>query len=197
MLCAMHEQYAEQSSVDQGARRGRKPRPMTEASLHRAALGYIDRYATSEDNLRRVLERKVARRGHGADPTPAAGWIEGIVADLAHKGLIDDAAYAAGRARALRDRGASTRAIRAALRQKGVDRHVTDIALAPYDSPDGDRSAACRYAQRRRLGPFRAAPERAARRDRDLAALARAGFDYSLALDVIDAASAEALDGQP
>ena len=172
---------------------------MTEASLRKAALRYIDRYATSEENLRRVLGRKVARsvRDHGTDAAQTAGWIARIVADLAKRGLIDDEAYAAGRARALRARGASARAIRAALRQKGVDRQVAEQALAPFDSPDDDRTAACRYAQRRRLGPYRAAAERAGRRDRDLAALARAGFDLELAFQVIDAASVEALEGMP
>ena len=40
---------------------------------------------------------------------------------------------------------------------------------------------------RRRLGPFRAAPERQERRERDLAALARAGFGYDVARRVIGA----------
>ena len=47
--------------------------------------------------------------------------------------------------------------------------------------------AAARYARRRRLGPFRAAPEREERRQRDLAALARAGFAYDVARRVIEA----------
>ncbi len=48
--------------------------------------------------------------------------------------------------------------------------------------------AAARYA-RRRLGPFRAAPEREGHRQRDLAALARAGFGYSVARRIIAAES--------
>ncbi len=48
--------------------------------------------------------------------------------------------------------------------------------------------AAARYA-RRRLGSFRAAPEREEHRQRDLAALARAGFGYSVARRIIGAES--------
>ncbi|MEK9755042.1 MAG: hypothetical protein VW338_17755, partial [Rhodospirillaceae bacterium] len=44
------------------------------------------------------------------------------------------------------------------------------------------------------LGPFRAGAERPARRDKDLAALARAGFGYDVARRVVDAASPEALE---
>jgi regulatory protein len=48
--------------------------------------------------------------------------------------------------------------------------------------------AAATYARRRRLGPHRRDPEaRAERRERDLAALARAGFSYAIAQQIIDA----------
>ncbi|MHA1114431.1 MAG: regulatory protein RecX, partial [Alphaproteobacteria bacterium] len=59
-----------------------------------------------------------------------------------------------------------------------------------------DLAAAIAYARRRRLGPWRVAAARAERRERDLAALARAGFNYDLARRVVDApdtAAAEAL----
>ena len=49
-------------------------------------------------------------------------------------------------------------------------------------------------ARRRRLGPFRAEAERADRRHRDLAAMARAGFALAVARKVIDAADVAALD---
>ena len=196
MVRAMRQPSAAQPSDDRRPRRAHGPRRVTEASLRKAALRYIDHYSTSVENLRRVLGRKVARsvRDHGTDAAPAADWITRIVADLVKRGLVDDEAYAAGRARALRSRGASHRAMRAALRQKGVDRQVAERALAPFNSPEGDRAAACRYARRRRLGPYRAAAERAGRRDRDVAALTRAGFGLDLAFWVIDAASVETLE---
>ncbi|MDE0409722.1 MAG: RecX family transcriptional regulator, partial [Alphaproteobacteria bacterium] len=42
-------------------------------------------------------------------------------------------------------------------------------------------------ARRRRLGPWRDPAERAARRQKDLAAMARAGFRLDVARQVIDA----------
>lgn len=169
---------------------------MTEGSLRKAALGYIDRYATSTEHLRRVLERKIRRsvHAHGTDAVEAAGWTTRILADLVNGHLIDDESYAAARARALRTRGASSRAIHAALKKKGLQQQVIERVMASRDSLDENRTAACYYARRKRLGPYRASAVRAGRRDRDLAALARAGFDYSLALEVIDAPSVEALE---
>ena len=51
--------------------------------------------------------------------------------------------------------------------------------------------AAKALARRRRLGPWRHPAERAARREKDLAAMARAGFRLDAARQVIDA------DGPP
>mgnify|MGYP007004680707 CR=1 FL=1 len=51
------------------------------------------------------------------------------------------------------------------------------------------------YAKRRRLGPWRRPGTREAHRDRDLAAMARAGFPYGLGRRVIEAdPDAEPLD---
>jgi regulatory protein len=64
-----------------------------------------------------------------------------------------------------------------------VDR--TTIAAA-LEGEDGDEAAAARaLARRRRLGPYRPG-ERAPYRDKDLAALARAGFRYDVARAVVD-----------
>ena len=62
-----------------------------------------------------------------------------------------------------------------------------------YDEVDFD--AACNYARRRHLGPWRS-KERAERRRRDLAALIRQGFSYELVVRVIDAADITALEAK-
>jgi regulatory protein len=49
-------------------------------------------------------------------------------------------------------------------------------------------------ARRRRLGPYRPEADREARREKDLAALARAGFGYDIARTVIEASDIEALE---
>ena len=78
------------------------------------------------------------------------------------------------------------------VRTKGVSADVVLHALADVDRESGDAdedpelSAAQQFAKRRRLGPFRDAASRAARRDRDLAALVRAGFSYEIVRRVID-----------
>lgn len=114
-----------------------------------------------------------------------------LIARYRRAGLIDDAAFAQARAKTLHARGVARRAIAARLRAKGVGAAEIEAALAALadgetDAAEVDLAAARRTAQRRRLGPWRPAEQRAARRERDLAALARAGFPYPVAKAVID-----------
>ena len=81
--------------------------------------------------------------------------------------------------------------IRAKLAETGVDAETAHAALAAFDGDqdqeDAEAAAALRFAERRRLGPWRRDPKvRAERRDRDIAAMARQGFPVRLSIRVID-----------
>ena len=159
--------------------------------LERWALGYLGRYASSAENLRRVLMRRVRRHSPEAVP-PARPLIEAIVIRYRESGLLDDAAYAAGRTASLHRRGDSLIAIRARLRAKGVAGEVVASAVGALQElgSDPDLAAACAFARRRRLGPFR---RTAGDRARELAALARAGFSRRVAEAVLACADEAAV----
>lgn len=91
--------------------------------------------------------------------------------------------------------GRSLRAMTRELKKKGVADEDVAHALETLggDRDDANRTAAIRYARRRRLGPFRT-DDRAVRRERDLAAMARAGFDYETARAIIDADDSDTLE---
>ena len=113
-------------------------------------------------------------------------------------GLVDDARFTAGRVAALRRRGTSARALSAKLAAKGVSRDlVADAMAAERDAAEGadtEEAAAAAYAKRRRLGPWRRPDTREAHRDRDLAAMARAGFPYGLARRIVERETADEPD---
>jgi regulatory protein len=199
MLTAMADSSPPRQNPQAPPREKRRiPRPATPERLHKAALHYLERYASSTENLRRVLRRRIERsaRLHGTDRAEAEGWIEPIVTRLTELGLLDDRAFAEGRVVSLHRRGASLRKIAGTLRTKGLDDDAIEGALRMLAeaTPAADFAAAIRLARRRRLGPWRDPARRGDRRDRDLAALARAGFSYELASRVVDAESPEALD---
>ncbi len=140
--------------------------------------------------------RRVGRSAghHGTDAREGARAIHGLIEKLKGNGMLDDARHAEARAASLNRRGASWRAIRGKLREKGIaDDLIERAADALGGEAEADMGAALALARRRRLGPFRPAGARQASRQKDLAAFARAGFDYGLALRIVDADTADEL----
>lgn len=160
--------------------------------IERWALHYLGRYASSAENLRRVLMRRARR--FSAETAPAATeLIDALIARYRQSGLIDDAAYAAARVQSLHRHGESMRAMRARLAAKGVAAADATEAISRLRTvaPDPDLVAACAFARRRRLGPYRRS---AIDHSRELAAFARAGFSRRIAEAVLACADVEAVE---
>ena len=164
--------------------------------LDNKALHYLGRYASSEANLRQILKRFAMRK---CQPTDADDddadadtdafrqiletAIDALITRYRALGYIDDRGFALGRARAMRARGASTRRIIQTLRAKGIDAETAAEIIANEEDTNTDDAAARIYAQRRRLGQY-ASPASQAKpnwKDRHLASMMRAGFNYATA----------------
>lgn len=179
-----------ETTTDAGAR-------SVNAALESAALDYLGRYASSSESLRRVLMRRIGRmaRTNGLDPDEGARLVAELVARYLANGLLDDAAYARQQALRLSRRGASLRAIRFRLAEKGVARELILAALAALaDEGASELAAACALVRRRRLGPCRAPAARASFHERDLGTLARAGYSLAIARRVLGVADCDVLD---
>ena len=176
-------------------------RPITAKYLQNAAAFYLERYPTTAEGLRRVLNRRVRKAEMLEAPVidNVKQVIEAIVTKFVDAGAIDDKAFAQTKARSLHRRGTSGKLTRQKLRMAGVDSDTLNKAMAGLDEElhtdprQREWKAAVALARRRKLGPFRQ-KERKERRARDLAAMARGGFDYQLARKVIDAPTAASLD---
>ena len=165
----------------------REPRPIDAAQLQELAVGYAARYATTAAKLRRYLERKLGERVW----TPAqAPDVVGLVSQITALGYVNDRAYAASKQRDLTARGFGAGRVRGALSAAGVSRDDVSAVLAPEDGVVADPYvAAVAFARRRRFGPFaREAAADPARRNREMAAMARAGHDFGVARRVLTAA---------
>jgi len=165
------------------------------ALIERWALHYLERFSSSAENLRRVLQRR-ARRRLGPDHRVAADTmaaIDALVARYCAAGMIDDAAYAASRARERLRRGQSLPKIRAALTAKGIGAEDAAAAIRALseEAADPELAAACAFARRRRLGPYRRQGD--ADRNRELAAFARAGFGRRAAAAVLACSDEQAI----
>jgi len=168
----------------------KRARPVDRRSLEAAALRYLSQRGASRAQLARALKRRVERdaRRREVDPDPAAEeWIEEVLGKMEGWGYLDDAKYARDKAKAMRRRGASRRKIEAKLAEKGIARDLADDALEG-EARGAEREAAEALVRRRRFGRD---PERW---QKELAALARAGFSYDVAKTVLEAAAAEYAD---
>ena len=180
--------------------RMRRPKPpaISQSALEKAALHYLERFAASTEQLRKVLRRRVERAVRlGAEPEAVATArvdVEKLLERYLAAGLLDDRRFAEAQAQSLQRRGTSRLGIRQRLAAKGVERELVEAALAEDGEGTSELAAAGALARRRRLGPYRAPGSRAAFRQKDLAALARAGFPLEIARRVLGAGDPETLE---
>lgn len=201
------------SSAD--ARERRRGRPLDAAALRDLALSYVARFATTGAKLEGYLARKLRERGVAEDGEGRAVELDiaALVEDFAARGFIDDESYARARSRDLTQRGYGPRRVNEALWAAGVEESVRSEA-APGEAQA--REAAMLFARKRRLGPFAVRlddeqPEeqdhqaRFRLREKQVAAMLRAGHDHAHARFILDADSeaqiehwiSEALDDEP
>jgi regulatory protein len=179
-------------------RRQKIPRKVTPTSLDNAALYYLGRFATSSQNLRRVLLRRVGRaaKHHDTDVEACTLLIDELIERYLRSGLLDDAAYARAQGASLNRRGKSVRAIKSWLMQRGVPANIIEDAIKTLSAEIGepDLAAAIAYARRRRFGPYRNKEKAPEAKDKELAAFARSGFSYPLARRIVEASDIDELE---
>jgi len=153
------------------------PTPLDAAALERLALRYVERFATSRGRLTTYLGRKLREHGASGEVDPAV-----IAERMAERGYVDDAAYAEGRARSMARRGYGARRVTQVLRHAAIG--PAEIAAATVATPAIDTALA--FARRRRIGPFAAQVAERPERERQIAAMIRAGHGYAIARAIVE-----------
>lgn len=169
----------------------KRPRKISPKYLENAAVYYLQRFSSTIAGLRKALVRKIDRsvREHGGTRAEHLPAVEEVLQKLERSGLLNDQSFALHKADSLRAAGRSTRVISLKLRQKGVPTALANTHVARVKNEISDDDAARVFARKKRLGPFRRATDAAMRKERrqkDLAAMARAGFSYDVAKRVVD-----------
>lgn len=169
------------------------PPPLTPARLEEMALAYVARFATTQAKLRGYLQRKLRERGWAGDENgEGAAPVEDLVARYAQKGYVDDASWARMKAGSLLRRGYGARRVGEALGQAGV---AEDLRHDVRPDVREQRRAALVLARRRRFGPFAVQAVVDPRvRDKQLAAMLRAGHPLDIARRIVESEDADALE---
>lgn len=196
------------------ARRPTKPARVATIDLgwvDLAVAAHVARFSSPRARIEQVLRarvRKATLKGAVAPPD-----LEQMIAEVLDKhvghGTIDDAAWAEGRARSLTRRGVPGSVVKQRLRERGVKDTAPAMAaievlvqprtagVEALDDEPGDGAgggdddeqtppdvvAGCAYARRKRVGPYSRAesPDR----QKELGAMARAGFSFTVARRVL------------
>lgn len=145
------------------------PKPLDARKLDELALAYVARFATSRGKLSAYLTRKLRERGWDGEGDPP---VAALVERMSEFGYVDDAAFARAKSGSLLRRGYGARRVADALGADGIDG-----ALRAQVAPgEGDqRRAALALARKRRFGPFGAGAVDRAVREKQIAAMLRAG----------------------
>lgn len=174
------------------SRQRRPAKPLDRARLEELALAYVARFSTTQAKLEQYLKRKLRERGWDGEEEPP---VAALAARYVALGYIDDAAYAKAKSGSLTRRGYGPRRVREALGAAGVAESVREQA-GPGEAEA--RRAALAMARKRRFGPFAREPldltADPARREKQIAAMLRAGHALDSAREMVNARSVEAAE---
>ena len=180
------------------------PKPITVKQIEWASDKYLERYIATEVQLRRVLKRRLIRnwRARGDKVTEEEKQMgEELVAAQVKKvmdaGRIKDDKVALMWVEHFTNRGKSAPFIRMKLREKGVDSQIIDDAITQIHEQmkDPTLEAAVTYARKRRLGAYRRnEAKQAERKQKDIAAMMRAGHRYDVVSKVIECSTIDEVE---
>jgi regulatory protein len=159
----------------------KKRKKITASYLENAGAYYLERFSASVSQFRKVMERKIAlscREHPDQNREDCLTLLDAIVTKFENLGYLNDKLYAQMLVNSLNGKGLSLTRIGITLRQKGVPPDLIE-EMMPERSHDDDKLAALRWAKKKRLGAF-ATRERENEKQKGLASLARAGFDYDI-----------------
>ena len=165
-------------------RRKRAPKPLDSARLGDLALAYVARFSTSAARFERYLRRKLRERGWDGEGDPQ---VAALIERYVELGYIDDEAFARARSGSLLRRGFGQRRVRQALGEAGIAEELRE-RVRPDEGEA--RRAALALARRRRFGPFGGEALDKPLREKQIAAMLRAGHPLDNARKIVDSASA-------
>ena len=161
---------------------------ITEKRLENIALYYLQRFDTSEQKLREVLQKRVneyARFDGEFKRNEAYQWIEELIEKFTDCHYLDDARFAENKVRSYLSVGKSKRYIENKLKEKGVSEDIIDECFEEAEYNPWE--VILNFAKKKQIGGFRKDEEKKREmRQKDMGTLVRAGFDYDMVMRILD-----------
>ena len=164
------------------------PKPPTKARLRNIALYYLERFESSEENLRKMLYRRIDKyvfANKEYNPNQAYLWADEVIKECLAQNFVNDERFADFKINDYLRAGKSKRYIEQKLKQKGISETI--VSQFFENSSYSELDTALQFVKKKKIGRFRENEEvRKKNHQKDLATLVRAGFDYDVAKAVLE-----------
>ena len=178
------------------------PRPSAEEikkRLTNKAFHYLGRYASTSSRLETILRKFAQRKLYRADPALLNQMIREVTESCVRLGYIDDEAFIRSQFRQGLRSGFSQKRILLKLAQRGISRDLAEAVMDKQiskaaDKKDSELAAALTFARKKSVGPYSRSELHPEDNQRHLARLARNGFAFDVAKQVMALPSADAAD---
>ena len=157
-------------------------------NLKNKALNYLGKYASTEEKLRKILAKYCKRKWPEATIQDSAEHINETVKWCSKNGYVNDYDYMIMKINSGRLKGQSATLLKQKLLQAGLSKNIVFKAFAEDENHlENEFKAALVMAKKKQIGPFSLNPTNdKSERRRQLARLARAGFNYEICKNVFD-----------
>ena len=176
------------SEYDNKPIKAKKLKKISKQRLKNIALYYLKRFESSTENLRQVLKRRTddyAYHDNEFNKQEAYTWIEDVLSDFERLKYLDDTRYTQIKIKGYLNAGKPARYIKAKLQQKGIKANLIDNILD--EETNNPFEMALKFAKKKKIGPYRKDETcRKENKQKDMASLIRAGFDYDIVLNVLE-----------
>ena len=152
--------------------------------LKKYAYSYLSKYNTSKKNLGRILHNKVRKMNlKKKDKFILYNSIASIIIDLEINKLIDDKNFTQSKIDSLSLQGKSKISIISYLVQKGIEKNLIEETFKNLElkNPNWETESAKIFTRKKRLGI-----KYSSNFEKDLAKMARAGFNYNLSKKILE-----------
>tara|TARA_Y100000590_G_scaffold468692_1_gene652613 strand:+ start:2661 stop:3224 length:564 start_codon:yes stop_codon:yes gene_type:complete len=162
---------------------------MTIEEMRNFAFAYIEKYSPSKQQLKTYLLKKYLKSSiPSVKKKDITDLINLVTQDLEKTKFISDKFYSESKAKNLIQKGSSINKIRNYLISKGVeDEHIREtINKILEKNEDQDFFSAIKICKKKRIGPAREQDNRPLFYKKDIAILARSGFNFEISKKVMD-----------
>ena len=180
----------------------RPPKKITKRYLTNAGLGYLKKFTASSGHFQKVMTRKIDRscKWHvDQDKEECLKLLNEVTSYFQELGYLNDEAYSKALINSLARKGLSTRMMEQKLREKSISQELIRTRIETYKSEvdaqnsglSVDQLNALQFIKRKKIGAYRS-EKKEENKNRELSALARAGFSYNVANFALEIEQTEA-----